>query len=167
MTFPSSWNLAQLNAKVEVKVKTLGKYESDMKRIPVTESGPVGYKKIPRYCSRTQAHRTNWGESPREMHQDKGRTICGMRFNLRVASATFTPASDGTLFKGEPVTLWWFLPSHLRLQILQKVKIGIFLTFFMNKIYAYDQICRIDITNKCVCDFTENIRFLYHPTTHF
>ena len=70
--------------------------------------------------------RKSWGESPREMHQDKGRTICGMRFNLRVASATFTPASDGTLFKGEPVTLWWFLPSHLRLQILQKVKIGIF-----------------------------------------
>ena len=47
MTFPSSWNPAQLNAKVEVKVKTLGKYESDMKRIPVTESGPVGYKKSP------------------------------------------------------------------------------------------------------------------------
>ena len=32
---------------MEVKVKTLGKYESDMKRIPVTESGPVGYKKSP------------------------------------------------------------------------------------------------------------------------
>ena len=111
--------------------------------------------------------RKSWGESPREMHQDKGRTICGMRFNLRVASATFTPASDGTLFKGEPVTLWWFLPSHLRLQILQKVKIGIFLTFFVNKIYAYGQMCRINITNKCVCVFTENIRFLYHPTTHF
>ena len=115
MTFPSSWNLAQLNAKVEVKVKTLGKYESDMKRIPVTDSGPMGYKKSPdtaqgrRRTEQTEeraGERKRWGESPREMHQDKGRTICGMRFNLRVASATFTPASDGTLFKGEPVTLW-------------------------------------------------------------
>ena len=107
---------------MEVKVKTLGKYESDMKRIPVTESGPMGYKKSPdtaqgrRRTEQTEeraGERKSWGESPREMHQDKGRTICGMRFNLRVASATFTPASDGTLFKGEPVTLWWFLPSHL------------------------------------------------------
>ena len=32
---------------MEVKVKTLGKYESDMKRIPVTDSGPMGYKKSP------------------------------------------------------------------------------------------------------------------------
>ena len=56
---------------MEVKVKTLGKYESDMKRIPVTESGPVGYKKSPdtaqgrRRTEQTEeraGERKGWGE---------------------------------------------------------------------------------------------------------
>ena len=57
---------------MEVKVKSLGKYESDMKRIPVTESGPVGYKKSPDTAQgrkRTEqtveraGERKSWGES--------------------------------------------------------------------------------------------------------